>query len=157
MNSAQAAKMTGVERLQKIEGFRPPNFADEDAIWPVPQGHQSGFAQPKVVPRHRVDLSDLLSAGWLHPGISLFPRRKKYAAFVAKLLADGRIDLNGKVFSSPSEAAKSIRGKNTNGWDFFLVDAAEKPKLAEVRRSYLESFAIEGDDDADDDEGDDEA
>src|SRR5262245_65178673 len=38
VNGAEAAEMTGVERLQKVEGFRPANLADEDAIRPVPQG-----------------------------------------------------------------------------------------------------------------------
>lgn len=78
-------------------------------IWPVPEGHKSGFTPQRVAPRHKVDLSDLMSASWLQSGISLFPRRKKFAERVATLLPDGRIDLEGKVFSSPSEAAKSIR------------------------------------------------
>src|SRR5262245_43654001 len=38
VNGAQAAEMPGVECLQKVEGFRPANLADEDAIRPVPQG-----------------------------------------------------------------------------------------------------------------------
>src|SRR5262245_62156762 len=38
VNGAQAAEMTGVERLQKIEGFRPANLANQNAIRSVPQG-----------------------------------------------------------------------------------------------------------------------
>jgi hypothetical protein len=37
-------------------------------IWPAPEGHRSGFAQEKARARHKVDLSDLLSAGSLQPG-----------------------------------------------------------------------------------------
>jgi uncharacterized protein DUF1524/uncharacterized protein DUF262/RAMA domain-containing protein len=126
-------------------------------IWPVPEGHRSGFTQHKAAPQHKVDLSDLLSAGWLQSGICLVPRRKKYSAAVAKLLPDGRIDLDGTVHSSPSEAARSIRGMKTNGWHFFLVDPEAKRSLGDVRRSYVESFAIESDDDDEDEEGDDDA
>jgi hypothetical protein len=36
VNRAEASEMTGVERLQKVERFRPANLADEDAIRAVP-------------------------------------------------------------------------------------------------------------------------
>lgn len=124
------------------------------AIWPVPEGHRSGFGGEKVRPRHRVDLSDLLSAGFVQAGMSLFPRRKKNAGFVATLLPDGRLDLHGEVYSSPSEAAKKIVGGAMNGWWFFLVDENSRRTLKDVRLDYLESIAADAD--ADDDDDDDE-
>jgi hypothetical protein len=60
------------------------NFIVE--IWPAPEGHRSGFGQEKVRPRHKVDLSDLLTAGCVQAGMSLFPRRKKLVDSVATLL-----------------------------------------------------------------------
>jgi len=42
-------------------------------IWPVPEGHRSGFSHEQAGPRHKVDLSDLINAGLLQPGMSLFP------------------------------------------------------------------------------------
>ena len=119
-------------------------------IWPVPEGHRSGFGQEKVRPRHRVDLSDLLSAGCVQAGMSLFPRRKKLAGSVATLLPDGRLDLQGTIHSSPSEAAKAITGGAMNGWWFFLVDQQSRRSLKDVRLEYLESIAADSDDDADD-------
>lgn len=125
-------------------------------IWPAPPGHRSGFAREKVVPRHKVDLSDLLSAGRLQAAMLLYPRRKKYADSVATLLPDGRLDVGGKIFASPSEAAKTITGANENGWAFFLVDQQSKRSLKDVRLDYLESLAIDADEDdsADDVEDD---
>lgn len=125
-------------------------------IWPVPPGHVSGFGREKVVPRHKVDLSDLLSADWLQAGMALYPRRKKFAETVATLLPDGRVDVAGAVYAGPSEAAKSIRGKPTNGWWFFLVDQQKKRSLGELRGDYLESFAVDTDEDDPGDEGDDD-
>jgi GNAT superfamily N-acetyltransferase len=126
-------------------------------IWPVPEGHRSGFSHEKARPRHKVDLSDLLSAGWLKSDTSLFARRKKFAEYVATLLPDGRLDIRGIVYSDPSEAAKAITGKSTNGWWFILVDQKPRRALRDVRREYLESFAvdIEEEDDAGDDGDDD--
>jgi hypothetical protein len=126
------------------------------SIWPVPAGHQSGFAHEKAKPRHKVDLADLISAGWLQPGTSLAPRRKKFADLSLTLLSDGRVDLDGSLYTTPSEAAVAITGKPTNGWWFFLVDEASRRSLRDVRREYLDSLAVEDDDiddDGDDDEG----
>jgi hypothetical protein len=77
----------------------------------------------------------------------------------ATLLPDGRIDVAGGVYVSPSEAATVVTGRKTSGWKFFLVDKHTRRSLRDVRREYLESFAEdvgedEGDDDSDEDEED---
>jgi hypothetical protein len=127
------------------------------AIWPVPEGHRTGFAAQKVRPRHRIDIADLLNVGCIIPGMSLTPRRKKHAGVTAEILPDGRLDIGGKIYSSPSEAASSITGKATNGWWFFLVDAESKKSLKDVRIEYLESIGTDGDeDDTEDDLEDDD-
>jgi hypothetical protein len=125
-------------------------------IWPVPEGHRSGFSRDKVTSRHRVDLSDLISAGWIEPGCLLFARSRKFADAFATLLPDGRLDIGGTVHASPSEAAKAVTGQATNGWWFFLVDKPLSRSLREVRRDYLESFVGDlEEEDADDEAGDD--
>jgi hypothetical protein len=125
-------------------------------VWPVPKGHRSGFGQEKVRPRHRVDLSDLLNAGRVQAGMKLVPRGKKFANSVATLLPDGRVDFQGTLFSSPSEAAKTITGGAMNGWWFFLVDRQSRRSLKDVRLDYLQSIAADADDDEGDDDVDDE-
>ena len=123
-------------------------------IWPVPEGHKSAFNAEKVRPSHRVDLSDLISAGCLHVGMTLTPRRKKFMSKTATLLGDGRVDIEGAVYSSVSEAAKTLTGAAVSGWWFFLVDKQAKKSLRDVRIEYLESIAAEPD--VDDDETDDD-
>ena len=127
------------------------------AIWPVPAGHRSGFSpdrQPRL--RKKVHLSDLIVGGALQVGIPLFPRRKRVADQVATLLPDGRIEVNGVAFSSPSEAASAIAGHPTNGWWFFLIDQATKRSLRAVRRDYVSAMAVDVDDDESEDDGDDD-
>jgi hypothetical protein len=127
------------------------------AIWPVPPGHRSGFSRERPRLRRKVDLSDLIAAGLLHPGMSLFPRRKQYSHRVATLLSDGNIEVDGEAYSRPHDAASAIVGKRTGGWVFFLTDQSSKISLRNIRRDYINAMAVESDDDEqDDDEDDDE-
>lgn len=128
------------------------------AIWPVPPGHRSGFSpdrQPRL--RKKVHLSDLVIGGALEPGMTLFPRRKKGDGRVATLLPDGRLEIDGVAFGSPSEAASALTGHPTNGWWFFLVDQGSRRSLRTVRRDYVRAMAVDAEDDeADEQEGEDE-
>ena len=126
-------------------------------IWPVPAGHRSDYLRDKPTLRKKVNLSDILAAGAIDPGISLFPRSKKFIDRVATLLPDGRIGVDGATFTSPSEAATAMTGHQTNGWWFFLVDQASRRSLRSVRRDYVNQLALDLDDDEaeeDDDEDD---
>jgi hypothetical protein len=123
-------------------------------IWPVPAGHRSDYLRDKPILRKKVNLSDILAAGAIDPGISLFPRRKKFIDRVGTLLPDGRIEVDGTAFASPSEAATAITGHPTNGWWFFLVDQASRRSLRTVRRDYLNQLALELDDDEAEDDDD---
>ena len=127
-------------------------------IWPVPSGHRSDFSRERSTPSHKVhkvDLSDLINDGKLSPGMSLFPRQKKFSNEVATLLPDGRIDVDGASFATPSRAAAAIRGKPTNGWWFFLVDQASRRSLRAVWRDYVTALAVDIEDDEAEDESDD--
>ena len=127
-------------------------------IWPVPADHRSGFARDRPIFRRKVDLADLITGGAIEPGISLYPRRKKNSHRVATLLADGRIEVDDKAFSSATEAATAIAGKRTNGWWFFVTDQVTKRSLRNIRRDYIDAMSVDADDDdQDDDEDEDEA
>lgn len=126
-------------------------------IWPVPAGHRSGFSREAPRMRRMLHLSDLINGGVLEPGMLLHPRRKKFRERVGTLLGDGRIELDGATFNSPSDAAKSLTGRSTNGWWFFLVDPAARRSLRDVRADYLDAMSVDIDDEDDSDEdGDDE-
>jgi len=123
-------------------------------IWTVPLNHRSGFSSEKPSVHKKVVLSDLIVGGVLHPGMSLFSRRKKYSHRVAVLLSDGQVEVDGVAFSSPSNAASSIVGKSTNGWAFFLTDQTSRRSLRDVRRDYVNAMAVDAEDDEPDDDGD---
>lgn len=126
-------------------------------IWPVPAGHKSGVIREERPRAHRkIHLGDLIGAGLLTPGMSLFPKRKKHATRIATLLPDGRVEVDGVIYSNAREAASKIVGRPTNGWSFFLIDQAGGKSLRAVRRDYFSALALEAEDD-DGDEGDDQA
>lgn len=125
-------------------------------IWPVPPGHVSGFSSDRPRRRKKLQLSDLLNAGALQPGMQLTPRPAKYSERVGVLLPDGQIELEGQTFTKPSAAAVYLTGKPTNGWWFFFVDPKTKRSLRRVRSEYLDSLDVELDDDDGDDDDDDE-
>lgn len=124
-------------------------------IWPVPPGHRSPVAHDKPSRSHQIDLADLISAGWLRAGASLHPRKPKFANDTATVLADGRIDIDGRVYNAPSEAARALTGSPTvNGWWFFLVETNPRRSLRQLRRDYLDSLNEEIDEDDDDSDDD---
>jgi len=88
--------------------------------------------------------------------MTLYPRRKKFAERIGTLLTDGGIEMDGTVFSTPSGAAVSLTGRPTNGWSFFLVDRNSRRSLRDVWRDYVETLAVDADDDDASDDGDDE-
>jgi hypothetical protein len=126
-------------------------------IWPVPPGHRSDFAReaPKRFWKH-LKLIELLNAGVLVPGTSLFPRQKQHADVAVTLLADGTIDVDGKVFEEPSAAAAAIADWPTNGWWFFLVSKSPRRSLGQVRSEYVNQMAPDAEVNDEDEEDDEE-
>lgn len=125
------------------------------SIWPVPEGHRSPYIAVKPRRRKKVRIPDLIAAGVLQPGIMLVPRSKTFSDRVVTLLADGRIEVDGIAFESPSDAATQMAGHKRNGWQFFLVDPVSRRSLRQVRRDYVEQLTIDTEDDETDDDEDD--
>lgn len=119
------------------------------AIWPVPMGHKSNVEHQRQVIARNIGLLDLLGAGYLTAGMPLYPRSKKHEDHNVTLLSDGQIDVDGKIFPSPSSAAVSLTSTATNGLRFFLIDKTSKRCLKDVWSEYVETLA-DGAEDEDD-------
>jgi len=84
--------------------------------------------------RSAVSLAELLAARLVHPGAPLhgLSRGRRFAA---RVQADGSILVAGKGrFDSPSLAANSVVGSNTNGWTFWRLEDGRT--LADLRQSF---------------------
>jgi hypothetical protein len=129
------------------------------AIWPVPEGHKSAFAQADERPRQKIDVAALVAAGLIEPGATLWARRKAHSHRTATVLPDGRIDVDGSAFQTPSGAAKHISGKGENGWWFLLVDPTSRRSLSDLFHEYVDQTSADVDEGevTDDDEGDEDS
>lgn len=129
------------------------------SIWPVPEGHKSDFAKADDRPREKVDVAALIGAGLVEPGATLWARRKAQSDRTATVLPDGRIDVDGLAFQTPSGAARQISGHSENGWWYFLVDPTSRKSLSDLFHAYVDQTSADVDESEatdDDDEEDDQ-
>jgi hypothetical protein len=117
-------------------------------IWPVPAGHMSSFARAAAAPTHRISVVDVMDAGLLQAGQTIYPRAKKYEGRTAILLLDGGIEVDGEIFDSLSGAATHIAQGNRNGWRFFTADEARKIRLTDLWERYVDMTSAESADDS---------
>jgi hypothetical protein len=120
-------------------------------IWPVPEGHApANLGTPPPTPPS-ASVADLVAAGLLNPGALLYARPHRHRGRTAVVLPDGRIEVDGEAYASPSGAAGAIAGRHVNGWRFFCIDEGLTEQLRIVRRRYADEFALDDGDDENDD------
>ena len=90
----------------------------------------------------KIRFRDLLDQNFTPPGTILVSVSPSWPA-TATVLADGRIELAGKAYKTPSAAGRAARvGKATNGWDFWAVETPNGlVRLSELRTRYAERTA----------------
>lgn len=116
------------------------------AIWPVPRGHQVNIDREKFDDSvsASVSVSDLISAGIVKVGQSLYSTPGKYGGHVAMVLSDGRIEFDGVTYDSLSQAGIAARKQKTNGWYFWRLKPNGQQQMRAVREEYLNKIATEG-------------
>jgi Protein of unknown function (DUF1524)/Restriction Enzyme Adenine Methylase Associated/Protein of unknown function DUF262 len=95
-----------------------------DAIletWPVPEGHEGNLRDDSANETVWIELKHLVQAGMLSVGTVLTAPSGKDHEVGGVVLPGGRIEVDGKVFGSPSGAARQVRGRAANGWTFWRV------------------------------------
>lgn len=82
--------------------------------------------------RSPVSVSDLIVSGLLRPGQELRFRQTPTVAVVAP---DGKLNIDGRAFASPSTAAAAVLGGTaTNGWlAWYLEEGEGRRSLAQLR------------------------
>jgi len=121
------------------------------AVWPVPAGHKVRIARQETEHSVAVEIADLIGAGYLAAGQALYSRPGKDGGHTGRILSDGRLEVAGRMFDSPSSAAIFIRKKTTNGWDFWRLDPSGRKPLKDVRAEYLSVVSPQ---EAEDEDGD---
>ncbi|MGD0246551.1 MAG: hypothetical protein ABSB59_40335 [Streptosporangiaceae bacterium] len=100
-----------------------------------------------------IELADLMAAGLLEEGVTLYTASHRYAGRTATVLSDGALDLGGVRYFTPSGAARAVSGTRVNGWRFWLVDLKSRRSLHDLWREYVDQRDVDvEEDDAPDDE-----
>jgi hypothetical protein len=119
------------------------------AIWPVPEGHV-GSATDRIRSSSRAKLSDLVNAGMLEVGQRL-KGRGAGAERYAIILQDGKLEVDGSIYGTPSGAGRAVLGRSVNGWWFWLVDPATGTNLFDLAAEYRAPEGELGQEDEDED------
>jgi hypothetical protein len=125
-------------------------------IWAVPDGYKARTERAERRPARHLDLADLIGAGLLEEGATLYARGRRAAGRTATVLSDGSLEVGGIRYATPSGAAMSFMGRPINGWGFWLVDPKTKRSLHDLRTEYAEGTDVEVDDVPDDPADDDD-
>jgi hypothetical protein len=120
------------------------------AIWPVPEGHTSQIETSDRRPVRSVELADLMAAGLLDEGVTLYARGRRVAGRTATVLSDGSLDVDGVRYQSPSGAARAVTGTSVNGWWFWVLEPQSKHSLLDLWREYVDQRDVNAEDDATD-------
>lgn len=107
------------------------------ATWPVPVGHVGKIA-PKSTAASGFKLANLVHAGVVHAGQTLSGRGAAHDKH-ATILSDGRLEVGGVDYATPTGAAKAARNSktNVNGWWFWLTDTDSATSIHDLYQQYL--------------------
>lgn len=118
--------------------------ADVLAIWPVPESNQGLKEQTITTAHSRVVVADLLGAGLLKPGQTLYCRVIAHRGYESTVSEDGGIFVDGERYETPSAAAKAVtKNAAEPGWWFWVTDLDKAESLGDLRNAYVEMTEAE--------------
>lgn len=103
-------------------------------VWPVPEGHTGQVVDPQDKSHDWVEIKHLVAAGLLEPGTQLTPREGRWSSRRAFVRDDGRLEVDGQLFDTPSGAGLFVKGGVTNGWAFWRLPDGRR--LVDVRAAF---------------------
>ena len=102
--------------------------------WKVPEGHEGIVVDPHEKSAGWIQVKHLVAAGLLDPGTVLTSRTGTWGTGTALVRLDGQLEVDGKIFASPSGAGRYVKGSVTNGWSFWSLPDGRK--LLDVGAAY---------------------
>lgn len=108
-------------------------------IWKVPVGHTNADRHGGAA-HGDITVQDLLKAGLVTAGQVLVSGHSGFPDARVTITDDGHLDLEGRLFETPSGAGKAAtKRRAVNGWWFWRVGSLDGPRLSELRTQVKES------------------
>ncbi|WP_439937088.1 GmrSD restriction endonuclease domain-containing protein [Nocardia sp. N13] len=111
-------------------------------IWSTPAGHAGIHSGIATQPSSYIGVDALISEGLLKVGQTLIGRGRT-SDVQASVLPDGSLQVEDRIFESPSGAARFVKKRKINGWTFWAVDAANGIRLDDLRSQYSLQFGVD--------------
>lgn len=163
LNEQSTLKLNAVLDSYAIDGWNHSSIDNRTAdligrvlrIWSVPKGHRVVLRTAGTSESIVVSITDLISVNLLEIGTVLMPKPKALQNRIATVVEGGRIVTDdGKVFLSPSGAARHVLDATTAaGWHFWLVGGTQV-RLWDLREQYRAEFSIDDLEDVEDEDDD---
>ena len=108
-------------------------------LWPVPANNKGLLESSGRSVLSKVSVSDLIQAGFLKAGQTIYARVAAHKGREAVLSESGAIYVDGTAHLTLSAAAKHVAGTTSeDGWWFWVVDLEEMTSMKELRTQFLE-------------------
>jgi hypothetical protein len=104
------------------------------ATWPVPEGHQGRIRDEARTPGDYIELRHLVQAGAIAVGATLHATGTRLHGATGTVLDGGRVAIDGRLFDSPSGAARHLLGRQQNGYTFWRLDDGRR--LEDLRADF---------------------
>jgi hypothetical protein len=122
-------------------------------LWPVPKENKGLLESSGRSVLSKVSVSDLIQAGFLKAGQTIFARVAAHKGREAVLSESGAIYVDGLAHSTLSAAAKYVAGTpSEDGWWFWVLDLEDMTSMKELRTQFLELADQDESDEQEEDE-----
>lgn len=108
------------------------------SIWPVPHNHQGANDAAVERAQYRTEVMDLVRAGAVDVGATLYAKPAAYRGQTATISPDGALIMNGVTYAALSGAARFLQGGGTvAGWNFWCADPELTRTMADIRAAMV--------------------
>jgi hypothetical protein len=112
------------------------------AVWPVPANAVGLRHDLRDTSGVYIGINDLLAAGLLEVGQTLYSRRPQYRDVTATVTEDGLLLVGDTVYWSPTGAGKAASEGRYGGWSYWITDPDNGVRLRDLRDQYADDRGL---------------
>jgi hypothetical protein len=111
-------------------------------VWPVPADAVGLDRSARGGSEVYIGITELLAAGLLEPGQTLYARRPQYRDVTATVTEDGQLKVGDATYWSPTGAGKAASGGKYGSWSYWVTDPDNGVRLRDLRDQYADERGL---------------